>query len=70
MNNNIPDKLIIQADNARVFKYKAIVQFFKFLVDLKLVNFVHLDYMLAGHTKFSPDIAFGSTKKNYFKTSD
>ena len=47
--------MIIQADNAKVFKCNNVLKFLKFLVDSDIMNCVYLDYMLPGHTKFMVD---------------
>jgi hypothetical protein len=40
-----------------------IIKFCKFLVDNKILTSIYLDYMIPGHTKFSPDRHFGTAKK-------
>lgn len=60
-------KIYIQADNAPVNKSKYLIAFGKLLIDKFLFNEVEINFMIPGHTKFSPDRSFGTFKNELRK---
>ncbi|CAG8771849.1 12952_t:CDS:1, partial [Ambispora leptoticha] len=50
-------------------KNNSAIQFCQFLVMMGYYESVELNFMIAGHTKFSPDRNFGMIKKKYRKST-
>lgn len=63
-------KLVIFADNCvSQNKNNAMIRYLQHLVDTSRCESVELNFLLSGHTKFSPDRLFGVFKSKYAQTT-
>lgn len=70
LNNNVTDDLVLFADNcAGQNKNNALLHYLLWRMMKKMNKSIELNFLLTGHTKFSPDRNFGIIKSKFSKSN-